>query len=100
MQQFRRDKEVLAARPLPGTRLGLVAIILVGVIGGDGEGGTNVGAARDADHAFVYEPFVAGVHALIDFVHDAKGAARQRLEGHEVEDGGDGPLAPGLPVGI
>ena len=29
--------------------------------------------ARDTDHEFVNEAFVAGIHVLIDFIDDAEG---------------------------
>lgn len=54
----------------------------------------------DIDHARVNETFVARVHALIDFVDDAEGCARQGLQGHEVEDGGDGAFAARLSMGV
>lgn len=46
------------------------------------------------------EALVAGVHALVDFVDDAEGRAGEGLEGHEVEDCGDGAFAAGLAVGV
>ena len=57
-------------------------------------------AAGDADHAFVDEAFVAGIHALVDFVDDAEGRAGEGLQGHEVEDCADGAFAAGLAVGV
>lgn len=56
--------------------------------------------ARDFDDATMHESLVAGVHALVDFVDDAEGAAGEGLQGHEVEDGGDGAFAAGLAVGV
>lgn len=55
-------------------------------------------AARDLHHALVHHALVARVHALVDLVDDAERCAREGLQGHEVEDGGDGALAAGLPV--
>lgn len=71
-EQLRRDEEVLAR------------ILL----------------ARDFHHAFVHQTLVAGIHALVDLVDDAEGCAGERLQGHEVEDGGDGTFAAGLTVGV
>ena len=56
--------------------------------------------ARDADHSFVDEAFVAGIHALVDLVDDAEGGASQGLQGHEVEDCADGAFAAGLAVRV
>jgi hypothetical protein len=35
----------------------------------------------------VYHAFVAGIHALVDLVHDAERRASEILESHEIEDG-------------
>lgn len=67
---------------------------------GDEEVLARARLAGDVDHALVDHAFVAGVHALVDFVDDAEGGAREVLQGHEVEDGGDGALAAGLPVRV
>ena len=48
----------------------------------------------------MHETFVAGIHALVDFVDHAERAAGEGLEGHEVEDGGDGAFAAGLAVRV
>lgn len=48
----------------------------------------------------MHEPLIARIHTLVDFVDDAEGRAREGLEGHEVEDRGDGALAAGLAVGV
>lgn len=95
VQQFRRDEEVLTAAPaLPIIMLLIVRIDTVVVMG-------KVGfAARDANHAFVNEAFVAGIHALIDLVDDAEGGFGEGLQGHEVEDCGDGAFAAGLAVRV
>lgn len=59
----------------------------------------RVFAARNLHHALVHHALVAGVHALVDLVDDAKGRLRERLQRHEEEDGGHGALAAGLAVG-
>ena len=46
------------------------------------------------------EALVAGIHSLVYFVDDAEGGAGEGLEGHEVEDCGDGAFAAGLAVGV
>jgi hypothetical protein len=43
-------------------------------------------------------PFVARVHALVDLIDQSEGRACQTLQGHKVEDRGDGALATGLTV--
>lgn len=58
------------------------------------------GSTRNTHETRMHEPLVARVHALVDFVDDAEGAAREGLEGHEVEDGGDGAFAAGLAVRV
>lgn len=55
-------------------------------------------STRNLDHALVHHALVARVHTLVDFVDDAEGSTSQGLQGHEVEDGGDGALATRLPV--
>lgn len=57
-------------------------------------------ATRNVHHTLVYHAFVAGVHTLIDFVDDAEGGASEVLQGHEVEDCGDGALAAGLALRV
>ena len=56
--------------------------------------------ARNTNHTFVHQSFVAGIHTLVDFVDDAEGGFGQGLEGHEVEDCGDGAFAAGLAVRV
>lgn len=46
------------------------------------------------------EALITGVHTLVNFVDDAEGRAGEGLEGHEVEDCGDGAFASGLAVGV
>ena len=48
----------------------------------------------------MHQAFVTRIHALIDFVDDAERGAGERLEGHEVEDCGDGAFAAGLTVRV
>ena len=48
----------------------------------------------------MHQALVARIHALVDLVDDAEGRAGQGLQGHEVEDGGDGAFAAGLSVGV
>ena len=48
----------------------------------------------------MHKTFVARIHALVDLVDDAEGGAGEGLEGHEVEDCGDGALAAGLAVRV
>jgi hypothetical protein len=43
-------------------------------------------------------PFVARVHALVDLIDQSERRARQTLQRHKVEDGGDGTLAARLPM--
>ena len=54
----------------------------------------------DIDHALVHHALVARVHALVDFVDDAEGRAREVLQRHEVEDGRDGALAARLALRV
>lgn len=69
-------------------------------LGRDEEILTRVLAAGNFDHALVDHALVAGVHALIDLVDDAKRGLGHGLEGHEEENGGDGALATGLAMGV
>lgn len=69
-------------------------------LGRDEEVLARVLAAGNLDHALVDHAFVAGVHALVDFVDDAEGRLGHGLEGHEEEDGGDGALAAGLAMSV
>lgn len=69
-------------------------------LGRDEEVLAGVLAAGNLDHALVDHALVAGVHALVDLVDDAEGGLGHGLEGHEVEDGGDGAFAAGLAVGV
>ena len=69
-------------------------------LGRDEEVLARVLAAGDLDHALVDHALVARVHALVDLVDDAEGRLGHGLEGHEVEDGGDGALAAGLAVRV
>ena len=48
----------------------------------------------------MYKSFVTGVHTLVDFIDDAEGRRGERLEGHEVEYGGDSALATRLAVRV
>ena len=59
-----------------------------------------INPTSNLDHAAVDEAFVAGVHALVDFVDDAEGGAGEGLERHEVEDCAYGALAAGLAVRV
>lgn len=54
IEQFRRDQEVLA-----GTL-----------------------AAGDINHTLMYHPFIARVHALVDFIYDTEGRSRKVLKRH------------------
>ncbi len=90
VQQLGRDQEILTprrARPLLRPRV-------------PGQRRRGVRPARDRHHALVHQPFVARVHPLVDLVHHPERAARQRLEGHQVEDRRHRPLAAGLPVRV
>lgn len=69
MQEFGGDEEVLG----PGRRPVFGAVTVAERRRWLGR--TVEDAARDADHAFVDEAFVAGIHALVDFVDDAEGGA-------------------------
>lgn len=57
-------------------------------------------SAGNLHHALMHHALVARVHALVDLVDDTEGRLGHGLQGHEVENGGDGSLATGLPVGV
>ena len=56
--------------------------------------------ASNLNHAFVNHSLVARVHALIDLVDDTERSSCHGLEGHEIEDGGDGTFAARLTMCI
>lgn len=76
VEQFGGDEEVLGASPALARRpvffffsFGMLSEGL-GLLGHAVED-----AAGDADHTFVDEAFVAGIHTLVDLVDDAEGRA-------------------------
>jgi hypothetical protein len=89
---------VLAAGDAENTHLGVVTEAGE-EFGCDEEVLAGVLATGNLDHAFVNHALVARVHALVDLVDDAEGGLGHGLEGHEVEDGGDGAFATGLAMG-
>lgn len=56
--------------------------------------------ARNVDHAFMYHALIPRVHTLIDFVNDTEGRLGEILQGHQVEDRGDGTFATRLTMRV
>lgn len=108
MQQFRRDEEVLTAAPAVIVTLILIFVVLVEnmmtrrirMMWMVWVTRAIILPARNTNHTFVHQSFVARIHSLVDLVDDAEGGFGQGLEGHEVEDCGDGAFAAGLAVRV
>lgn len=74
MEQFGRDEEVLGPSCCCALSVALVVFVVKMVSFMPGRWLIEH-AARDADHSFVDEAFVAGIHALVDLVDDTEGGA-------------------------